>query len=130
MISSSIMQKVEELLARIKSADDQIEKLTKLKSKLNAERKQIVDGLPMIYGKCIKELKCEHRNDNRCADDWEWEDDETIIEVNDIVKFFRYPVSKTITVNLASGGHFKVPFSSEYFEFFTADPDAHVLTKF
>lgn len=71
--------------------------------------------LPMIYGRCIKELVCHHQSDQYNTSDT------TTIKVGDVIEFFRYPQYNSITFHPNCGEYFEVPYSEEYFEFFTSE---------
>jgi hypothetical protein len=72
----------------------------------------IVHDLPMIYGRCIKQIALYHQSDQYNAYDI------TTINVGDVVEFFRHPKGRSsITVHPNCGEWFYIPYSEEYFEF-------------
>lgn len=73
------------------------------------------EKLPMIYGRCKKRLVCEHQSDVHNTSD------DTVIEVGNVIEFFRYPLHTRKSFYPSSGEYFNLPFSDEYFEFFTSD---------
>lgn len=75
------------------------------------------EKLPYIYGRCIKQLICHHQSDYHKADD------ETTISIGDVILFFKYPHSKYTSVNVNSWEYFHIPYSEEYFDFFTSNDD-------
>ena len=113
------MTRLDELLHQQKELRASIQSLREQDMKLQRQINDEVYLLPMIYGRCIKELVCDHQSDQHNASD------STTIHVGDVLEFFRYPLHDRITFHPCGGEWFDVPFSTEYFEFFT-EPDEYV----
>lgn len=101
-------------LARHSSIQEAINDLQKIQRDLMQEVYKEMQKLPMIYGRCKKELKCDHQSNDFKASD------STTIKVGDVIEFFRYPLYDHVSFNPSSGEYFDVPYSEEYFDFFTS----------
>jgi len=114
------MTTLEKLLDQQKKLREAIQFLTEQDNELQKGINREVLMLPMIYGRCIKELKCTHSSN---CDNYH-PPESTVIHVGDVIKFFRYPlegVKSIVTLNINSGEWIEIPYSTEYFEFFPED---------
>lgn len=115
---------IEALIEEQKSVKNTILALSVQDKILTMRIKEETLKLPMIYGRCIKQLKCTHysKHDNY------YPPESTVINPGDVIKFFRYPTIELIdqknhqkTFYLRDGNWFNIPFSKEYFQFFLQD---------
>lgn len=112
MLNENMFIKIK--LARHSSIQETINDLQKVQRDLMQEVLKEMQKLPIIYGRCKKELKCDHRSDEFNTSD------STTIEVGDVIEFFRYPLYDHVSFNPSYGEYFDVPYSEEYFDFFTS----------
>lgn len=109
------MTTLEKLLDQQKKLRGTIQFLVEQDNELQKGINREVLMLPMIYGRCIKQLECWHQSDQHNTSE------STVIHVGDVIEFFRYPLYDHVTFHPYSGEWFDVPYSTEYFEFFPDD---------
>lgn len=104
-----------------------IEKIKKLKTQLEKLQVEIIDiefqiqkeeeNLPYIYGRCKKELECQYQSDYHNTTDT------AIVNPGDVIQFFKYPHHQFVTKNINSWEFIYIPYSEEYFDFFSSTDD-------
>ena len=109
------IKQIEELVAQKQLLTDQIRQLQLQELKLQGQIQTLSFNLPMIYGKCKKELVCKHYSNYNNTDE------QTIISPGDIVEFFRHSTESEIFIYPYDSDeeYFKIPYSKEHFDLFT-----------
>lgn len=109
------IKQIYSLVAQKQLLTDQIRELQLKELKLQGRIQTLSLNLPMIYGKCKKELVCKHYSNYNNTDE------QTIIVPGDIVEFFRLALENEIFIYPydSEEEYFKIPYSEEYFDFFT-----------
>jgi hypothetical protein len=117
------IQSIRALLTRQEIIDNKLHSLQMKQLKIQGEIQFLVCSLPMIYGKCKKELVCHHQSDEfNCYE-------KTVINPGDIIEFFRFPLENSIRIKPQYGEYFDIPYSEEYFDFFTPDPNEYPIAR-
>jgi hypothetical protein len=101
-------------LAMHSSIHEAIGRLQSVQNTLMQEIYTEVQKLPTIYGRCKKELSIDHQSYEINSTG------STVIKVGDIIEFFKYPISDHVSFNPSCSEYFDVPYSEEYFDFFTS----------